>query len=191
MNSLKNKIEIIIGSFYYLYSSLPSKSRLYIYDFYGLSPGGLANGKKGKDYQGHVFWDMVLIKMNNIFPEFKTRYIYILHILFMFLLNFQETWMFPSILPFRPDLAEKMLDYRIIRIFQAKDRASQGGYNGARYYFPNHIYFEKLRDIVENLSDIRGKVLKQDLKSLQTVVQKLVKINSTSQEIFHLLLDHT
>ena len=133
MNSLKNKIEIIIGSFYYLYSSLPSKSRLSENYLYGLSPGGLANGKKGKDYQGHVFWDMVLIKMNNIFPEFKTRYIYILHILFMFLLNFQETWMFPSILPFRPDLAEKMLDYRIIRIFQAMDRASQGGYNGARY----------------------------------------------------------
>ena len=56
-----NKIEIIIGSFYYLYSSLPSKSRLSEgwLNFYGLSPGGLANGKKGKDYQGHVFWDMV------------------------------------------------------------------------------------------------------------------------------------
>ena len=44
-----------------LYSSLPSKSRLSEgwLNFYGLSPGGLANGKKGKDYQGHVFWDMV------------------------------------------------------------------------------------------------------------------------------------
>ena len=41
--------------------------------------------------------------------------------------------MFPSILPFRPDLAEKMLNYRIIRIFEAMNRASQGGYNGARY----------------------------------------------------------
>ena len=47
--------------------------------------------------------------------------------------NLQETWMFPSILPFRPDLAEKMLSYRIIRIFEAMNRASEGGYNGARY----------------------------------------------------------
>ena len=50
--------EAIVGSFYYLYSSLPSKTSVGE-NFFGLSPGGLANGKKGRDYQGHVFWDMV------------------------------------------------------------------------------------------------------------------------------------
>ena len=43
---------------YYLYSSLPSSSNLEE-EFFSLSPGGLANGKKGNDYQGHVFWDTV------------------------------------------------------------------------------------------------------------------------------------
>ena len=51
--------EAIIASFYYLYSSLPSASSASQDDvYYGLSPGGIANGKA---YQGHVFWDMVII----------------------------------------------------------------------------------------------------------------------------------
>ena len=51
--------EAIIASFYYLYSSLPSASSASQDDvYYGLSPGGIANGKA---YQGHVFWDMVIV----------------------------------------------------------------------------------------------------------------------------------
>ena len=51
--------ETVAGAFYYLYSSLPD-----VYNennpYYGLSPGGMANGKNGSDYYGLVFWDMVL-----------------------------------------------------------------------------------------------------------------------------------
>ena len=50
--------EAIVASFYYLYSSLPSSDSASNDNFYyGLSPGGLPNGKA---YQGHVFWDMVI-----------------------------------------------------------------------------------------------------------------------------------
>ena len=50
----------IAGSFYYLYSSLPSQMPYTPNNqFYGLSPGGLPNGKRLHDYYGHVFWDMV------------------------------------------------------------------------------------------------------------------------------------
>lgn len=39
-----------------------------------------------------------------------------------------ETWMYPSILMFRPDLAVDMLSYRISGMDQAKARAASGGY---------------------------------------------------------------
>ena len=45
----------------------------------------------------------------------------------------QETWMYPPILVFRPDLAKAMLGYRIQGIGEAKQRAAEGGYQGARY----------------------------------------------------------
>ena len=53
--------ETVTGALYYLYSNLPSytSTEVSLSDFYGLSPGGLANGKAGQDYYGHVFWDMV------------------------------------------------------------------------------------------------------------------------------------
>lgn len=51
--------EAIIGAFYYLYSSLPAFNEKG--HFFGLSPGGLANGKLNQDYMGHVFWDMVSV----------------------------------------------------------------------------------------------------------------------------------
>ncbi|XP_071079962.1 protein-glucosylgalactosylhydroxylysine glucosidase-like [Haliotis cracherodii] len=41
---------------YYLTSSLPLKEDA-AWPFVGLSPGGLAHGARGKDYNGHVFWD--------------------------------------------------------------------------------------------------------------------------------------
>lgn len=92
--------ESVASSLYYIYCSLPSSSSSSS-DFYGLSPGGLARGEAGNDYQGHVFWDM-------------------------------ETWMYPPVLMFRPDLAKAMLNYRIRGIEEARDRAQEGGYNGAR-----------------------------------------------------------
>ncbi|XP_046585029.1 protein-glucosylgalactosylhydroxylysine glucosidase-like [Haliotis rubra] len=41
---------------YYLTSSLPLKEDPN-WSFVGLSPGGLAHGSRGEDYNGHVFWD--------------------------------------------------------------------------------------------------------------------------------------
>jgi trehalose/maltose hydrolase-like predicted phosphorylase len=57
----------VAGSLYYLYSNLPSH-RTYTPNtqFYGLSPGGLANGRNGSDYYGHVFWDMVSRRLRGI-----------------------------------------------------------------------------------------------------------------------------
>ena len=44
----------------------------------------------------------------------------------------QETWMYPAILPFRPDLAKEMLNYRVRNMEKAVERAQDGGFNGAR-----------------------------------------------------------
>ena len=40
--------------------------------------------------------------------------------------------MFPAILPFRPDSAKAMLNYRVRNIEQAKVIAQSGGHQGAR-----------------------------------------------------------
>ncbi|KAJ8308422.1 hypothetical protein KUTeg_013296 [Tegillarca granosa] len=48
------------ASLYYLMSSmLPPDQYILtsVWPFVGLSPGDLAHGSKGKDYEGHVFWD--------------------------------------------------------------------------------------------------------------------------------------
>ncbi|XP_019643989.1 PREDICTED: acid trehalase-like protein 1 [Branchiostoma belcheri] len=48
----------INGALYYILSSLPAQNHYGTANqFYGLSPGGLANGKLLQDYQGHSFWD--------------------------------------------------------------------------------------------------------------------------------------
>ena len=96
--------ETVTSALYYLYSNLPFWSSLQVEEspFYGISPGGLANGKQGSDYYGHVFWDM-------------------------------ETWMYPAIALFRPDLAKAMLKYRIQGMKEAQSRAAEGGFNGARF----------------------------------------------------------
>lgn len=44
------------AALYYLTSALPLKSDE-DWPFVGMSPGGLAHGAAGQDYQGHVFWD--------------------------------------------------------------------------------------------------------------------------------------
>ena len=54
-----NLARVVLASQYYLYSSLPypSLSARPLPSFCGISPGGLSYGLKGKDYQGHSFWD--------------------------------------------------------------------------------------------------------------------------------------
>ncbi|XP_070540414.1 protein-glucosylgalactosylhydroxylysine glucosidase-like [Ptychodera flava] len=51
--------KFIYGCFYYILSSLPvlDDTNNPKNQFYGLSPGGLANGALFRDYQGHSFWD--------------------------------------------------------------------------------------------------------------------------------------
>ncbi|XP_064618456.1 uncharacterized protein LOC135482416 [Liolophura sinensis] len=95
--------KLIYGSFYYMLSFLPSTDTFVPNNqFYGLSPGGLANGANWTDYQGHVFWDM-------------------------------ETWMYPTMLMFHPELAKEMLSYRIYSMPPSQKRAESGGYSGLRY----------------------------------------------------------
>ncbi|XP_077977259.1 protein-glucosylgalactosylhydroxylysine glucosidase-like [Glandiceps talaboti] len=55
-----NLAKAIYGSMYYILSSLPPllTDESFKFPFYGLSPGGLAQGARDKDYDGHVFWDM-------------------------------------------------------------------------------------------------------------------------------------
>ncbi|XP_059156328.1 protein-glucosylgalactosylhydroxylysine glucosidase-like isoform X2 [Physella acuta] len=45
------------ASLYYILSSLPFNGSRPDWPFIGLSPGGLAHGVAGRDYNGHVFWD--------------------------------------------------------------------------------------------------------------------------------------
>ena len=49
----------VLAAQYYLFLSLPfpNLSSRPLPDYCGLSPGGLANGLLGQDYQGHSFWD--------------------------------------------------------------------------------------------------------------------------------------
>jgi len=49
----------VLAAQYYLHISLPfpKLSSRPLPDYCGLSPGGLANGLLGQDYQGHSFWD--------------------------------------------------------------------------------------------------------------------------------------
>ncbi|CAG7826840.1 unnamed protein product [Allacma fusca] len=51
--------KVINGSLYYILSSLPitESTNTAVGQFYGLSPGSLANGGHLSDYQGHSFWD--------------------------------------------------------------------------------------------------------------------------------------
>lgn len=51
----------------------------------------------------------------------------------LYLLQKQETWMYPAITLLRPDLAKAMLSYRIQGIGEAMKRAASGGYEGARW----------------------------------------------------------
>ncbi|XP_057252614.1 protein-glucosylgalactosylhydroxylysine glucosidase-like [Pezoporus wallicus] len=44
------------GSLFYLLSSIAPQPAL---PSHGISPGGVANGARGEDYWGHVFWDQV------------------------------------------------------------------------------------------------------------------------------------
>ncbi|XP_061209583.1 protein-glucosylgalactosylhydroxylysine glucosidase [Neopsephotus bourkii] len=57
------------GSLFYLLSSIAPQPAL---PSHGISPGGVANGGRGEDYWGHVFWDQEIWVFPNIllfYPE--------------------------------------------------------------------------------------------------------------------------
>ncbi|KAG8437893.1 hypothetical protein GDO86_008551 [Hymenochirus boettgeri] len=56
--------QAVNGCLFYLLSSLPPLG--YSGEFYGISPGGLSNGKRKEDYWGHVFWDQDIWMYPNI-----------------------------------------------------------------------------------------------------------------------------
>ncbi|XP_005046647.1 PREDICTED: acid trehalase-like protein 1, partial [Ficedula albicollis] len=59
------------GCLYYLLSAVPPRHGPAA-PFHGISPGGLANGTRGEDYWGHVFWDQDTWMFPNIlllYPE--------------------------------------------------------------------------------------------------------------------------
>ncbi|KAE8607665.1 hypothetical protein XENTR_v10011242 [Xenopus tropicalis] len=70
MDSSLSMIQSVNGCLYYLLSSLPQLG--YSGEFYGISPGGLSNGRSKEDYWGHVFWDQDIWVYPNIllfYPE--------------------------------------------------------------------------------------------------------------------------
>jgi len=92
----------IIGSFYYILSSLPHKRALNRFKFFGISPGGISHGGNSSEYLGHVFWD-------------------------------QEFWMLPPLLPFFPEYAKLIIQYRVRNLQQALQKARYIGYRGAAF----------------------------------------------------------
>lgn len=95
----------IYGSMYYITSSLPPQGGdvHFPFHFYGINPGDLAHGGSGPDSY-----------KGHIFWD-------------------QETWMFPPILIFHPDLALEMLKSRSYHLQAARDNAAKNGYRGAQY----------------------------------------------------------
>jgi len=95
--------KVIHGSLYYLYTSLPAHPTLSLSDQFS----GLSPGGLPNGANATDYQGHVFWDM--------------------------ETWMYPPILVFRPDLARDMLSYRISRMDEAKKRAELGGYSGARF----------------------------------------------------------
>ncbi|MBN3294954.1 PGGHG glucosidase, partial [Amia calva] len=91
----------VIGCLYYLLSAfLPLHDTHF--QFGGVSPGGLSNGRRGQDYWGHVFWD-------------------------------QDSWVYPAVCLFYPELGRQVLQYRIRTLRGAKHNAQEQGYEGVKF----------------------------------------------------------
>ncbi|XP_043938824.1 protein-glucosylgalactosylhydroxylysine glucosidase [Protopterus annectens] len=104
--------QAVHGCMYYLLSSLPPlQSEDFLFN--GISPGGLANGKRGEDYWGHVFWD-------------------------------QDTWMYPNVLLFYPEIGRDILNYRIRTLNGATQNAQKQGYKGAKFPWESAVTGEEV-----------------------------------------------
>ena len=65
----------IISSYYYLHSSLPTPQSSKKFEFYGVSPGGVAHGGDSSEYIGHVFWDQDFWMMPAVLPNFPGEHL--------------------------------------------------------------------------------------------------------------------
>ncbi|XP_027019684.1 protein-glucosylgalactosylhydroxylysine glucosidase isoform X2 [Tachysurus fulvidraco] len=95
--------EAVIGCMFYLLSALPSLTETHTL-FGGISPGGLSNGGHG---QGKDYW-------GHVFWD-------------------QDTWMYPNIALFHPNLARTVLEYRMRTLEGARVNAKEQGYKGLKF----------------------------------------------------------
>ncbi|KAK2834693.1 hypothetical protein Q7C36_015394 [Tachysurus vachellii] len=95
--------EAVIGCMFYLLSELPSLTETPTL-FGGISPGGLSNGGHG---QGKDYW-------GHVFWD-------------------QDTWMYPNIALFHPNLARTVLEYRMRTLKGARVNAKEQGYKGLKF----------------------------------------------------------
>ncbi|KAF5908280.1 Protein-glucosylgalactosylhydroxylysine glucosidase, partial [Clarias magur] len=93
----------VISCMFYLLSALPSLTERPT-PFGGISPGGLSNGGHG---QGQDYW-------GHVFWD-------------------QDTWMYPNIALFHPNLARAVLEYRIRTLEGARINAKEQGYKGLKF----------------------------------------------------------
>ena len=115
-------VQTVVSSLYYLLSSVRADWP------HSLSPGGLASQGGGfgglflarhltasTGYNGHVFWDA-----GQLTPGFSLCFDAPLHL--------AETWMYPTLLLFYPELAQSLLQYR--------SNTLKGAFTKARSYRP-------------------------------------------------------
>ncbi|XP_060770456.1 protein-glucosylgalactosylhydroxylysine glucosidase isoform X1 [Neoarius graeffei] len=93
----------VIGCMFYLLSAFPSLTET-PRPFGGISPGGLSNGGHG---QGQDYW-------GHVFWD-------------------QDTWMYPNIAVFHPNLARAVLEYRMRTLEGAWINAQEQGYKGLKF----------------------------------------------------------
>ena len=68
--------------------------------------------------------------------------------------------MFPAILPFRPDLAKEMLNYRVRNMDQAMLKAQESGYRGARSVLFKKVKYDSKEISIENVWETALSTLK-------------------------------
>ncbi|KAI5100317.1 protein-glucosylgalactosylhydroxylysine glucosidase, partial [Silurus meridionalis] len=114
--------QAVIGCMFYLLSALPSLTETPT-PFGGISPGGLSNGGHG---QGQDYW-------GHVFWD-------------------QDTWMYPNIALFHPNLAKAVLEYRMRTLEGAQINAQEQGFKGLKYPWESAVSGQEVCP-----SDVYGK----------------------------------
>jgi trehalose/maltose hydrolase-like predicted phosphorylase len=123
---------VVYGCLYFILSSLPVTEATYsaVSQFYGLGPSSLASGAIFEDLQGSplIIQESALTSSTNI------------EILRLIAFNLSghsfwdtEIWIFPVIVYFYPEAARELLNYRLLQVKAARDRAAETGYRGVKF----------------------------------------------------------